>query len=54
MRMESLTECFTNSFLARKDSPAISFLRDGRTETEISYLELERDSTVSSFSSINH
>ena len=40
----SLTECFTNSFLARKDSPAISFLRDGRTETEISYLELERDS----------
>ena len=39
----SLTECFTNSFLARKDSPAITFLRDGRVETEISYFELERD-----------
>jgi len=44
MNDKSLTECFTDSFLARKDSPAISFLRDGRVETEISYLELERDS----------
>jgi malonyl-CoA/methylmalonyl-CoA synthetase len=41
----SLTECFTNSFLARKDMPAITFLRDGRVETEISYLELERDAS---------
>jgi malonyl-CoA/methylmalonyl-CoA synthetase len=41
--MDSLTECFTNSFLSRKDRPAITFLRDGRVETEISYLELERD-----------
>jgi len=40
---ESLSECFTNSFLARKGKPAITFLRDGRTETKISYLELERD-----------
>jgi len=40
----SLTECLTNSFLERKDMPAISFLRDGRVETEISYFELERDS----------
>jgi malonyl-CoA/methylmalonyl-CoA synthetase len=39
----SLTESFTESFLARKHSPAITFLRDGRVETEISYLELERD-----------
>ena len=39
----SLTECFTESFLAREDSPAITFLRDGRSETGISYLELERD-----------
>ena len=44
MNDKSLTECFTDSFLARKDSPAISFLRDGRVETEISYFELERDS----------
>ena len=43
MRMESLTECFTESFLARKDMPAITFLRNGRVETQISYLELERD-----------
>jgi malonyl-CoA/methylmalonyl-CoA synthetase len=41
--MESLTECFTNSFLAFKDKPAITFLRDGRAETALSYLELERD-----------
>jgi len=39
----SLAQCFTNSFLARKEMPAITFLRDGRAETEISYLELERD-----------
>ena len=43
MRMNSLTENFTESFLARGDSPAITFLRDGQVETEISYLELERD-----------
>ena len=43
MRMESLTKCFTNSFLTRKDAPAITFLREGRVETGISYLELERD-----------
>jgi malonyl-CoA/methylmalonyl-CoA synthetase len=41
--MESLTKCFTNSFLTRKDAPAITFLREGRVETGISYLELERD-----------
>ena len=45
MRMESLTECFTESFLERKDRPAITFLRDGRVETEISYLKLERDAS---------
>ena len=39
----SLTICFTNSFLARGEEPAITFLRDGRAETAISYLELERD-----------
>jgi malonyl-CoA/methylmalonyl-CoA synthetase len=41
--MDSLTECFTHSFLARKKKPAITFLRDGRVDTEISYIELERD-----------
>ncbi len=39
----SLGDCFTESFLARKEKPAITFLRDGRIETQISYLELERD-----------
>jgi acyl-coenzyme A synthetase/AMP-(fatty) acid ligase len=43
MSVESLTECFTNSFLAHENMPAITFLRDGRVETELSYLELERD-----------
>ena len=43
MNNMSLTECFTNSFLARKEKPAITFLRDGRIETQISYLELEQD-----------
>jgi malonyl-CoA/methylmalonyl-CoA synthetase len=39
----SLTESFTKSFAARGDLPAITFLRDGQVETEISYYELERD-----------
>ena len=43
MSIESLTEYFTNSFLARKEKPAITFFRDGQVETEISYFELERD-----------
>ncbi len=43
MRGESLGECFSESFLARKEKPAITFLRDGQVETEISYFELERD-----------
>jgi malonyl-CoA/methylmalonyl-CoA synthetase len=41
--MNSLTENFTESFLSHKDRPAITFLRNGRVETEISYFELERD-----------
>jgi malonyl-CoA/methylmalonyl-CoA synthetase len=40
---ESLGECFSETFLARKDKAAITFLKDGAVETEISYLELERD-----------
>ena len=43
MAGESLGECFSESFLARKEKPAITFLRDGQVETEISYFELERD-----------
>ncbi|NNL76578.1 MAG: AMP-binding protein, partial [Desulfobacterales bacterium] len=43
MNKVSLTDCFSKSFLARKEKPAITFLRDGQKETEISYLELERD-----------
>ncbi len=39
----SLGECFSKAFLARKDKPAITFLRDGRVETAMSYLDLERD-----------
>ena len=43
MNDKSLTECFTDSFLERKDMPAVTFLRDGRVDTELSYFELERD-----------
>jgi malonyl-CoA/methylmalonyl-CoA synthetase len=40
---ELLAECFAKSFLTHGEKPAITFLRAGRVETEISYLELERD-----------
>ena len=43
MRDELLSKCFTKSFLAHGAKPAITFLRDGRVETEISYFELQRD-----------
>lgn len=43
MRGESLGECFSETFLGRREKPAITFLRDGAVETEISYLEMERD-----------
>ncbi len=43
MSFKSLTENLTESFIAHKESPAITFLRDGRVETGISYFELERD-----------
>jgi malonyl-CoA/methylmalonyl-CoA synthetase len=42
MKNVSLGECFTDTFLARGDKPAISFLREGKLETRISYLELNR------------
>jgi malonyl-CoA/methylmalonyl-CoA synthetase len=42
MSGESLGECFTETFLAFKDKPAISFLRDGKVETQISYIELNQ------------
>ena len=39
---ESLADCFSESFLSRKDKSAITFLRHGRIETDISFLELEK------------
>jgi len=41
MDNESLAECLSASFLARKEKPAITFLRHGSIETAISYAELE-------------
>jgi malonyl-CoA/methylmalonyl-CoA synthetase len=41
----SLRDCFSDSFLVHKDKKAISFLRGGVIETEISYGELNRDSS---------
>jgi malonyl-CoA/methylmalonyl-CoA synthetase len=43
MKNMSLGACFRESFLASKEKPAITFLRNGQMETELSYLELERD-----------
>ena len=45
MSGESLGDCFAKTFLARKEKPAVTYLRDGRVETNISYLELERDTS---------
>ena len=39
---ESLADCLSESFLFRKDKSAITFLRHGRIETDISFLELEK------------
>ena len=43
MSNESLGDCFTETFLVCKEKPAITFLRDGSVETQISYLELNQD-----------
>jgi len=43
MMKESLGDCFSKTFLSRRDKPAVTFLRDGTAETELSYFELERD-----------
>ena len=42
MNNESLTDSFSKSFLSRKEKPAITFLRQGRIETKISFIELEK------------
>jgi malonyl-CoA/methylmalonyl-CoA synthetase len=44
MSGESLKNCFNDAFLARGEKKAITFLRDGKIETEISYFELNQDS----------
>ncbi|NVM25134.1 MAG: AMP-binding protein [Desulfobacterales bacterium] len=43
MGSESLKDCFLDSSLAHGENRAISFLRDGMIETEISYGALNRD-----------
>ncbi|MDP2643954.1 MAG: AMP-binding protein [Desulfobacterales bacterium] len=45
MRYKSLADCFVETFSARADKPAITFLRDGGLETQISYGQLQRDSS---------
>lgn len=44
MGSESLKDCFLRSFLMRGEEKAISFLREGMVETEVSYRELNQDS----------
>ncbi len=41
---ESLGDCFKESFLKRGKKKAITFLREGQIESEISYLQLHQDS----------
>jgi len=41
---ESLGDCFKESFLKQGKKKAITFLREGQIETEISYLQLHQDS----------
>ena len=43
MSGQSFSDVFTESCLTYKEKPAITFLRDGRVETEISYFELNQD-----------
>ena len=43
MNGESFSDGIAESFLTYKEKPAITFLRDGKVETEISYLELNQD-----------
>jgi malonyl-CoA/methylmalonyl-CoA synthetase len=43
MTCESLRDCFHYTFLKQGKKTAITFLRRGRRETEISYLELDQD-----------
>jgi len=44
MGSKSLKDCFLDSFLIRGEKKAISFLRGGMLEAEISYRELNQDS----------
>ncbi|MGD2184735.1 MAG: AMP-binding protein [Desulfobacterales bacterium] len=44
MIAESLGDCFTASFVKHNKRTAITFLRDGKIETEISFRRLHRDS----------
>jgi len=41
---KSLGNCFTASFLKQEKRKAVTFLRDGEIESEISYLQLQQDS----------
>jgi malonyl-CoA/methylmalonyl-CoA synthetase len=44
MNSKSLRDCFSKSCLTRGENNAITFLRQAKVETEISYLELNLDS----------
>jgi len=44
MDSESLQDCFTASFLKQEKRKAVTFLRDGEIESEISYRQLHQDS----------
>lgn len=45
MRAESIWGAFKDSFLIREEKKAITFMREGRVETDISYRQLDLDSS---------
>ena len=45
MESESLRDCMTASFLKHGKKKAITFLRGGQIQTEISYLQMHQDSS---------
>lgn len=44
MNVQSLKASFTKAFLAQKDKTAITFLKDGKIDAELSYANLHEDS----------
>lgn len=53
MKGETLKDCFAESFTTHQDKTALTFLREGKVETELCYRELDHDSTRMANSFLN-